>query len=81
MVNAERIRDELEAYGSIFQSSMDTEVIAHLIATGNESTVVNRLVSALKRVDGSYSMVLLTKDKMIAARDPHGFRPLALGRT
>ena len=80
MVNAERIRDELEAYGSIFQSSMDTEVIAHLIATGNESTVLNRLISALKRVSGSYSMVLLTKDKMIAARDPHGFRPLALGR-
>lgn len=80
MVNAERIRDELEAYGSIFQSSMDTEVIAHLIATGNESTVLNRLISALKRVSGSYSMVLLTNDKMIAARDPHGFRPLQLGK-
>ena len=80
MVNAERIRDELEAYGSIFQSSMDTEVIAHLIATGSESTVLNRLISALKRVSGSYSMVLLTKDKMIAARDPHGFRPLQLGK-
>ena len=80
MVNAERIRDELEAYGSIFQSNMDTEVIAHLIATGSESTVLNRLVSALKRVSGSYSLVLLTKDSMIVARDPHGFRPLELGR-
>ena len=80
MVNAERIRDELEAYGSIFQSSMDTEVIAHLIATSNESTVLNRLVNALKRVSGSYSMVLLTKDSMIVVRDPHGFRPLELGR-
>ena len=80
MVNAERIRDELEAYGSIFQSSMDTEVIAHLIATGKESTVLNRLVSALRRVSGSYSLILLTKDQMIVARDPHGFRPLQLGR-
>ncbi len=80
LVNAGRLKDELEAYGSIFQSNMDTEVIVHLIATSKESKLLDRLTGALKRVDGAYSLVLLSENKLIAARDPHGFRPLQLGR-
>jgi amidophosphoribosyltransferase len=80
LVNAGPLRDELEAYGSIFQSSMDTEIIAHLIATYKESSLVDRLIYALQRVKGAYSMLLLTEKAMIAVRDPNGFRPLALGR-
>ena len=80
LVNVDRLRGELEAYGSIFQSKMDTEVIVHLIATSTEGSLVDRLVSALGRVSGAYSLVLLSENKLIAARDPHGFRPLLLGK-
>jgi len=80
LVNARLIRDELEAYGSIFQSSMDTEVIVHLLATSRANTLVERIANALNQVKGSYSLVLLTEDQLIAVRDPHGFRPLALGK-
>ncbi|MBI5599806.1 MAG: amidophosphoribosyltransferase [Deltaproteobacteria bacterium] len=80
LVNARILRDELEAYGSIFQSSMDTEVIVHLIASSKESRLEDRLVYALGRVRGSYSLLILTKKRLIAARDPNGFRPLLLGR-
>lgn len=80
IVNARLIRDELEAYGSIFQSSMDTEIIAHLIATSRAATLTERIADALRQVKGSYSLVFLTGSQMIAVRDSHGFRPLALGR-
>ncbi len=80
LVNAALLRAEFEAYGSIFQSSMDTETIVHLIASSKETSLVNRVTSALKRVQGSYSLLFLTEDTMIAARDPFGFRPLSLGR-
>ncbi|MBI5560725.1 MAG: amidophosphoribosyltransferase [Deltaproteobacteria bacterium] len=80
LVNARLIRDELEAYGSIFQSTTDTEVIIHLIASSKESRLIDRLTYALRRVRGAYSLVILTDKKLIAARDPHGFRPLLLGR-
>ena len=80
LVNATLLRAQFEAYGSIFQSSMDTEVIVHLIASSKESSLVERVTSALKRVKGSYSLAFLTEDTMIAARDPYGFRPLSLGR-
>ena len=80
LVNAGHLRDELEAYGSIFQSDMDTEAIIHLIASSKESELVDRLSYALGRVRGSYSLVVLTEKRLIAARDPHGFRPLVLGR-
>ena len=80
LVNAKLIRDELEAYGSIFQSSIDTEVIIHLIASSKESNLIDRLASALGRLRGAYSLVILTEKKLIAARDPNGFRPLVLGR-
>ncbi len=79
LVNAALLRDEFEAYGSIFQSSMDTEIIVHLIASSKESSLIDRIVYALKRIQGSYCLLFQTEDMMIAARDPHGFRPLSLG--
>jgi amidophosphoribosyltransferase len=80
LVNAQLLRDEFEAYGSIFQSSMDTEAIVHLIASCKDTALVDRVIYALKRVRGSYSLLLLTENNLIAARDPNGFRPLSLGR-
>jgi amidophosphoribosyltransferase len=80
LVNAEVLRKELEDSGSIFQSTSDTEVIIHLIATSKESTLMGRIVEALSRTRGAYSLLFLTLDRMIAARDPMGFRPLVVGR-
>ena len=80
LTNARIIKEELQNYGSIFQSSSDTEVIIHLIALAHEDTTVERLISALRRVEGSYSIVTLTNKELIAIRDPLGFRPLCLGR-
>jgi amidophosphoribosyltransferase len=81
LVNAEELRIELETQGSIFQTSSDTEVIVHLMAKAKEPDVLGKLMSALRRVRGAYSLILLTGDgKMIAARDPNGFRPLVMGR-
>jgi amidophosphoribosyltransferase len=81
LVNANELRAELEAQGSIFQTSSDTEVIVHLMAKAKEPDVVGKLISALRRVRGAYSLVLLTHDQqMIGVRDPNGFRPLVIGR-
>jgi amidophosphoribosyltransferase len=80
LVNAQVIREELEVSGSIFQSTSDTEVIIHLIATSKEQSLMGRIVEALSRVRGAYSLLFLTPDRMIAARDPSGFRPLVLGK-
>lgn len=81
IVNANELRAELDASGSIFQTSSDTEVVVHLMAKAREPDVVGKLVAALKRVRGAYSLVCLTHDaKMIGVRDPHGFRPLVIGR-
>ena len=81
LVNATELRAELEAQGSIFQTSSDTEVIVHLMAKAKEPDVLGRLTSALRRVRGAYSLVLLTNDeRMIGVRDPSGFRPLVIGR-
>ncbi|NIQ38891.1 MAG: amidophosphoribosyltransferase [Proteobacteria bacterium] len=80
LTNALRIRDELEAYGSIFQSTMDTEVIVHLIAQSRERSLADRVVAALQQVKGAYSLVFMSDHELIAARDPNGFRPLVLGR-
>jgi amidophosphoribosyltransferase len=78
LVNAGILKDELEAYGSIFQSTMDSEVIIHLIAQSRRATLHERIVDALDPVQGSYSLVLITQDELIAVRDPNGFRPLSL---
>jgi amidophosphoribosyltransferase len=81
LVNAVELRAELEAQGSIFQTSSDTEVIVHLMAKSKEPDVVAKLVAALRRVRGAYSLVLLADDgRMIGVRDPNGFRPLVIGR-
>jgi len=81
IVNAQELRAELEASGSIFQTSSDTEVIVHLMAKSREAEVLGRLTAALRRVRGAYSLICLTNDaKMIGVRDPYGFRPLVIGR-
>jgi amidophosphoribosyltransferase len=78
LINARTLRSELEDQGSIFQSTMDSEVIVHLMARHLKDGIEKALTEALSRVQGAYSLVMLTRDKVIAARDPHGFRPLAL---
>jgi amidophosphoribosyltransferase len=78
LVNAGILKDELEAYGSIFQSTMDSEVIVHLIAQSRLATLHERIVDALGHIQGSYSLLLITEDELIAVRDPNGFRPLSL---
>jgi len=80
LVNARELRAQLEQDGSIFQSTTDTEVIVHLIARARKPTFVERIVSALSRVRGAYSLLFLTEGMVVAARDPYGFRPLVLGR-
>jgi amidophosphoribosyltransferase len=80
LVNATELRQRLEDNGSIFQSSADTEVIIHLMATAPEGRLVDRVVSALSQIRGAYSLLFLSRTELIAARDPHGFRPLVLGR-
>lgn len=79
-VNAAELRQQLEKGGSIFQTSSDTEVLVHLLAQAREDTTIERLRTALGQVQGAYSLVFLTETKLIAVRDPRGFRPLVLGR-
>lgn len=80
ITNAHIIRQELEARGSIFQSTSDTEVFLHLLALSNKALVLERLFEVMTKVKGAYSLVILTKDKLYALRDPFGFRPLVFGR-
>jgi amidophosphoribosyltransferase len=80
LVNALELRDELVRQGSIFQSSSDTEVILHLYARSKAGSVESAVIESVSQVRGAFSLVMLTRDRMIAVRDPHGFRPLALGR-
>ena len=80
LVNARDLRDELVRAGSIFQTSSDTEVILHLYARSRAHSVEEALVESVAQVRGAYSLALLTKNRLIAARDPNGFRPLAIGR-
>ncbi len=80
LINAQMLRNELEAYGSIFQSTTDSEVIIHLIAHSREGVLLDRVVDALNQVRGAFSITILTDQALIAARDPYGFRPLSLGK-
>jgi amidophosphoribosyltransferase len=80
LVNAQEIRGRLEGQGSIFQTSSDTEVIVHLIALSREHTLPEAIADALRRVEGAFSLVMISSDRVFAARDPRGFRPLAMGR-
>jgi amidophosphoribosyltransferase len=80
LVNARELRDELVQQGSIFQSTSDTEVILHLYARSKARAVETAIVESIAQVQGAFSLVMLTRDRLVAVRDPHGFRPLALGR-
>lgn len=80
LVNAHLVRSRLEAQGSIFQTNSDTEVIVHLIALSREHTLPEAMADALRRVEGAFSLVMMSADRVFAARDPRGFRPLAMGR-
>jgi amidophosphoribosyltransferase len=80
LVNAQEIRHRLESQGSIFQTNSDTEVIVHLIAMSKEQTLPEAMADALRQVEGAFSLVMISPDRIFAARDPRGFRPLAMGR-
>ncbi|PRP90587.1 Amidophosphoribosyltransferase precursor [Enhygromyxa salina] len=80
LVNAEELRDELEHEGSIFHTNADTEVVLQLMARSNERDWVDNLFAALGRLRGAFSIVMTSGERLVAARDPHGFRPLILGR-
>jgi amidophosphoribosyltransferase len=80
LTNPNTLRQDLVQHGAIFQSTSDTEVIVHLMAFSKKESVEDRLVDALKQVEGAYSLVAMAHDRVIGVRDPHGIRPLALGR-
>jgi amidophosphoribosyltransferase len=80
LTNAVALRERLESRGSIFQSASDTEVVVHLIAISHQRSIEDRIADALAQVEGAYSLLCLTEDKLIAVRDPMGIRPLSLGR-
>lgn len=80
LTNARALREELEQAGAIFQSTTDTEVIVHLIARSQEETLIKRIIEALMKCRGAYSLLFLSPELMIATRDPYGFRPLVMGR-
>ena len=80
LVNAQELREQLVREGSIFQTSSDTEVLLHLYARSKAPTPEAALIESVSQAQGAFSLVLLTKDRLIAVRDPHGFRPLTLGK-
>ncbi|KAH7436670.1 hypothetical protein KP509_05G030400 [Ceratopteris richardii] len=80
LVNYNSLRASLEENGSIFNTCSDTEVVLHLIAISKARPFLQRIVNACEQLEGAYSMVFLTEDKLVAVRDPYGFRPLVMGR-
>lgn len=80
LVNIRALREELERGGSIFQSTMDSEVVVHLLARHSHLGFEQAILETVSRIKGAYSMLLLTEDKVVAVRDPNGFRPLCLGQ-
>ncbi len=80
LTNAAELRAMLESEGAIFQATSDTEVILHLMAHSREKNLAEALREALLQIEGAYSLVLIAQDSLIVARDPHGFRPLAMGQ-
>jgi amidophosphoribosyltransferase len=80
LVNASELREDLVRQGSIFQSNSDTEVVLHLYARSGAVSVDDAVVESVSQVQGAFCLLMLTRDRLIAVRDPHGFRPLALGR-
>jgi amidophosphoribosyltransferase len=80
LVNANEVRDALVRDGAIFQTSSDSEVVVHLFARSREDAIEAAMVDAISQVRGAFSFVMMTRDRVFGVRDPHGFRPLALGR-
>jgi amidophosphoribosyltransferase len=80
LTNAGKLRDELEAKGAIFQTTVDSEIILHLMAQPCLNGYGDSLVQAIRRIEGAYSLVIMTEREIIGVRDPHGFRPLCIGR-
>ena len=80
LVNAGELKDVLVRNGAIFQTNSDTEVVVHLFARSREEGAEAAIVDAISQVRGAFSFVMMTKDRIVGARDPHGFRPLAIGR-
>ncbi|HLN62857.1 MAG TPA: amidophosphoribosyltransferase [Symbiobacteriaceae bacterium] len=80
LVDADPIRERLEDEGAIFSSTVDTEVLAHLIVRARKDTLEDSVIQAIQQVHGGYALLILSDDKLIAVRDPHGIRPLQLGR-
>src|ERR1017187_6206170 len=81
LTNAAKLRDELEARGLVFQTTVDSEIIIMMLAQPEIGGVPNSLVNTLRRIEGAYSLVIMTEKELIGARDPHGFRPLSIGKT
>jgi amidophosphoribosyltransferase len=80
LTNAAQLRDELESRGSIFQTTVDSEIILHLMAQPTLGGMENNLVSTIRRIEGAFSLVVMTEQELIGVRDPHGFRPLSIGK-
>lgn len=80
LVNARQIRERLEDEGSIFQTTMDSEVVLHLAAKAMKRGLKEAMLKTMRQIRGAYAMILMTDDTLIAMRDPHGFRPLCIGR-
>src|SRR3990172_8918191 len=81
LINASLLRDEYEAYGSIFKSTSDTEIIAHLLAKPSHVSKADPVGHVLNHLQGAYSLLFLFSDRIEAARDPYGVRPLCVGKT
>ena len=80
LTNAAEIRHQLEQEGTIFQTSIDSEVIVNLIARSHKDTIEDKVIESLQKVEGAFCLAIMTEDKLMAARDPQGFRPLCLGK-
>jgi len=80
LVNAVELKSELESKGAIFQSTSDSEVIVHLIASSRAGGLYERLIDTMKKIAGAFSLLLMTESELIAIRDPYGFRPLSIGK-
>jgi amidophosphoribosyltransferase len=80
LINLGNLRAKLEREGAFFQTTSDSEIIVQLIAHSRETTLVDAIADSLRQVDGAFSLVMMTRDRIFAARDPRGFRPLSMGR-
>jgi amidophosphoribosyltransferase len=80
LTNAAHLREALEARGSIFQTTVDSEIILHLMAQPSLNGGRNNLIETIRRIEGAYSLVIMTENELLGVRDPHGFRPLCLGK-